>query len=136
MKYIFRNDFNFLKKFLITSLIFYILPLALYYCAYFFTGGVIDKNLFDQLLSYDGKLNSSNWFFIIICILNSLTYFILIINLIIRNFTYEYEYIFLRLKVKSWITYKIFSLVFYIFIYTTFRGLLFVIIISNKINII
>lgn len=136
MKYIFRNDFNSFKKFLTIASVFYILPLVLYYCVYLLTGGALDKNLISQFLSYNVEFNSSKWIFIIISILNVLTYFSLIINLIIRDLTYGYEYIFLRLNIKSWLLYKIVSLCFYIFIYTVLRSLLFVIIINININII
>ena len=72
MKYILKNDFNTLKKFLQLSIIFYFLPLLTFIMMIKVTGTNITSLMNENFFSYNIKFNYSNWVLIIISIINIL----------------------------------------------------------------
>ena len=121
MKYILKNDFNTLKKFLQLSIIFYFLPLLTFIMMIKVTGSNITSLMNENFFSYNIKFNYSNWVLIIISIINTVIYISMSYSLIVKDVHYEKENIFLRINIRRWLIYKTLSLIIYIFIYTCIR---------------
>ena len=121
MKYILKNDFNTLKKFLQLSIIFYFLPLLTFIMITKVTGTNITNLMNENFFSYNIKFNYSNWILIIISIINTIIYISMSYSLIVKDVHYEKENIFLRINIKKWLLYKILSLIIYVLIYTCIR---------------
>lgn len=121
MKYILKNDFNTLKKFLQLSIIFYFLPLLTFIMMIKVTGSNITSLMNENFFSYNIKFNYSNWVLIIISIINTVIYISMSYSLIVKDVHYEKENIFLRINIRRWLIYKTLSLIIYILIYTCIR---------------
>lgn len=121
MKYILKNDFNTLKKFLQLSIIFYFLPLLTFIMITKVTGSNITSLMNENFFSYNIKFNYSNWVLIIISIINTVIYISMSYSLIVKDVHYEKENIFLRINIRKWLLYKILSLIIYVLIYTCIR---------------
>lgn len=121
MKYILKNDFNTLKKFLQLSIIFYFLPLLTFIMITKVTGTNITNLMNENFFSYNIKFNYSNWILIIISIINTIIYISMSYSLIVKDVHYEKENIFLRINIRRWLIYKTLSLIIYILIYTCIR---------------
>lgn len=121
MKYILKNDFNTLKKFLQLSIIFYFLPLLTFIMITKVTGTNITNLMNENFFSYNIKFNYSNWILIIISIINTIIYISMSYSLIVKDVHYEKENIFLRINIRKWLLYKILSLIIYVLIYTCIR---------------
>ena len=116
MKYILKNDFNTLKKFLQLSIIFYFLPLLTFIMMIKVTGSNITSLMNENFFSYNIKFNYSNWVLIIISIINTVIYISMSYSLIVKDVHNEKENIFLRINIRRWLIYKTLSLIIYIFI--------------------
>ena len=121
MKYILKNDFNTLKKFLQLSIIFYFLPLLTFIMITKVTGTNITNLINENFFSYNIEFNYSNWILIIISIINTIIYISMSYSLIVKDVHYEKENIFLRINIRKWLLYKILSLIIYVLIYTCIR---------------
>ena len=136
MKYILKNDFNTLKKFLQLSIIFYFLPLLTFIMMIKVTGSNITSLMNENFFSYNIKFNYSNWVLIIISIINTVIYISMSYSLIVKDVHYEKENIFLRINIRRWLIYKTLSLIIYILIYTCIRiFIIFCAIGCNSLNI-
>ena len=136
MKYILKNDFNTLKKFLQLSIIFYFLPLLTFIMMIKVTGSNITSLMNENFFSYNIKFNYSNWLLIIISIINTVIYISMSYSLIVKDVHYEKENIFLRINIRRWLIYKTLSLIIYILIYTCIRiFIIFCAIGCNSLNI-
>ena len=136
MKYILKNDFNTLKKFLQLSIIFYFLPLLTFIMMIKVTGSNITSLMNENFFSYNIKFNYSNWVLIIISIINTVIYISMSYSLIVKDVHNEKENIFLRINIRRWLIYKTISLIIYILIYTCIRiFIIFCAIGCNSLNI-
>ena len=136
MKYILKNDFNTLKKFLQLSIIFYFLPLLTFIMMIKVTGSNITSLMNENFFSYNIKFNYSNWALIIISIINTVIYISMSYSLIVKDVHNEKENIFLRINIRRWLIYKTISLIIYILIYTCIRiFIIFCAIGCNSLNI-
>ena len=124
MKYILKKDFYTFKHILLYSIIFYILPLFVFRGITHITNFEINTNLIENFLSFNIKLNNSNWILIIISFINTTIYFMLMYMIIINDIKFGKSNIFLRMDTNRWLSYKNVSLIVSIIFYSFIRFIL------------
>ena len=124
MKYILKKDFYTFKHILVYSIIFYILPLFVFRGITHITNFEINTNLIENFLSFNIKLNNSNWILIIISFINTTIYFMLMYMIIINDIKFGKSNIFLRMDTNRWLSYKNVSLIVSIIFYSFIRFIL------------
>ena len=124
MKYILKKDFYTFKHILVYSIIFYILPLFVFRGITHITNFEINTNLIENFLSFNIKLNNSNWILIIISFINTTIYFMLMYMIMINDIKFGKSNIFLRMDTNRWLTYKNVSLTVTIIFYSFIRFIL------------
>lgn len=124
MKYILKKDFYTFKHILVYSIIFYILPLFVFRGITHITNFEINTNLIENFLSFNIKLNNSNWILIIISFINTTIYFMLMYMIMINDIEFGKSNIFLRMDTNRWLSYKNVSLIVSIIFYSFIRFIL------------
>lgn len=124
MKYILKKDFYTFKHILVYSIIFYILPLFVFRGITHITNFEINTNLIENFLSFNIKLNNSNWILIIISFINTTIYFMLMYMIMINDIKFGKSNIFLRMDTNRWLSYKNVSLIVSIIFYSFIRFIL------------
>ena len=124
MKYILKKDFYTFKHILVYSIIFYILPLFVFRGITHITNFEINTNLIENFLSFNIKLNNSNWILIIISFINTTIYFMLMYMIMINDIEFGKSNIFLRMDTNKWLSYKNVSLIVSIIFYSFIRFIL------------
>ena len=124
MKYILQKDYDTFKHILVYSIIFYILPLFVFRGITHITNFEINTNLIENFLSFNIKLNNSNWILIIISFINTTIYFMLMYMIIINDIKFGKSNIFLRMDTNRWLSYKNVSLIVSIIFYSFIRFIL------------
>ena len=124
MKYILKKDFYTFKHILLYSIIFYILPLFVFWGITHITNVEINTNLIENFFSFNINLNNSNWILIIISFINTTIYFMLAYMIIINDIKFGKSNIFLRMDTNRWLLYKNVSLIVTIIFYSFIRFIL------------
>lgn len=124
MKYILKKDFYTFKHILLYSIIFYILPLFVFRGITHITNFEINTTLIENFLSFNIKLNNSNWILIIISFINTTIYFMLMYMIMINDIKFGKSNIFLRMDTNRWLSYKNVSLIVSIIFYSFIRFIL------------
>ena len=124
MKYILKKDFYTFKHILLYSIIFYILPLFVFRGITHITNFEINTTLIENFLSFNIKLNNSNWILIIISFINTAIYFMSMYMIMINDIKFGKSNIFLRMDTNRWLSYKNVSLIVSIIFYSFIRFIL------------
>lgn len=124
MKYILKKDFYTFKHILVYSIIFYILPLFVFRGITHITNFEINTTLIENFLSFNIKLNNSNWILIIISFINTAIYFMSMYMIMINDIKFGKSNIFLRMDTNRWLSYKNVSLIVSIIFYSFIRFIL------------